>query len=274
MLSRVLIAIAAFCPSPAGAGGNELEMGAGRYRPSPESAYEYVLFFAANKVGATTCHLTTPDRTFELAWSGDGFSAQENEEFAALYWGIGLAAAQSAMSAPWTVVFDQGLPLEAVAEITFTAFQADDFPPVAEIMSPANGEIITNPDPNPFQIAWSYVGGDPCSYAPETARPVICLDPPDEDELCRDDLPCNSQTFTPDFPFVYSHGTWGITLHTYVNTCFGSTGINVTGGTWVVETYSWGVLVSFGSGIGPSPHTFTVVPTEKASWGTVKTVYQ
>jgi hypothetical protein len=233
------------------------------------SAGTYSINFAARKVGATTCHLMTPNGSYEC----DNYACGQpvdyfvgDELYLGDHEGMSYSGLQAAIATPWTLVWDQGDPgTETTVTINFGTVQESDFYSTPTLVNPQDGTVFVNPGPSPFTVEWEY------SVAPCVAQVEdfgVTLIGPDCQEVSSDDLEnqgCDVTSWTPSVSLA--QGEWLVhVVNGNGNFREVPTGLTIMGDQWVLDNTGWLAVYSL------AEHNITV-PVRKASWGCVKAIY-
>lgn len=203
----------------------------------------YEIKFAASKIGAQTCELTTPSNPA-------GVVCPEAEgEFGLSWTGLELSEIQTETAQSWTVVIDEALTTETVAiiDLGFTAvdpIEDSDWLPLPMIANPLDG--ATGVSPAIGSIDWD--SQDFCPNVPNGAAEVNLIDPAGIGVDCDDDLlTCASRSCDLFSPLV-PPGLWTAVVENAIDV--GSVsggvadGVTITVGVWEFDDGSWLTLWS------------------------------
>ncbi len=229
------------------------------------SIFLYDIFaLAANKDGATTCELVTPTGTYSCINVGGEFLAEQS--FRDDHMDMSFAGLTAAISGNWTLTWDEGLPTQTVATISFGTVLESDFKLVPTLTAPVDGVPIEIPgDPNPPTIEWNYGTTLPCDAQLDAVE--VALIEQAGTEISSGELPCDSLSWTPPSPLT--EGTWFSRVANIITDYrLVPDGIDIVEGTWPIENSDWLSLRS----IDLSQNE--VVPTESSSWGAIKALYR
>ena len=124
--------------------------------------------------------------------------------------------------------------------------------------------MITNPDPNPFEIAWDYGGIQPCDaqtdyVAVELQGPVSTVE--------SGELACLTLSWTPTVQLFT--GEWTVEVHNVLSSVRDvPDGLAILGDTWDLDNSDW---LSFR---GLAVSVSDVVPTSEMSFGKIKVLFR
>ncbi len=222
----------------------------------------YAIELGANKSGAVMAKLTTPLGVYDCIPAGEGWLPE------AVFWtdhaGLTFSEFETVIAGDWTLVWDEMLGTETVAEIEYGTVTEGEFPEVPAITQPADGAVGVDPNTS---IDWDYGGTDPCVAYEDRVEvchwevfPVIS---------CADVDSCNVVSWTPPAPLA--DGDHFVRVTNSVDVREVASGIGtVTGDPWILENVEWLALQ------GMDQVAFEVGPsaTEAMSFGRVKSLYR
>jgi hypothetical protein len=227
-----------------------------------DGTFEYNILMSTSKVDAVTCQLVILTGTYTLTDEGHGAFLPGPD----YYKDTSLLTFEDLtgiIGVDWTLTWDEGLPTETIATISFGTVAANDFLLMPTITNPVSGGVIANPDPNPPVFTWTYAPTPPCQAQLEGV--FVYLQDPEGVGNFYPPADCNTTSWTPPEPL--SEGDWLFMVFNVCSIRDVPDGLQVTGDPWILDNSDWLALFSIGES------QCEVVPTSSLSWGGVKVLY-
>lgn len=204
---------------------------------NPNNAVPYRIFMGANKVGASTCALTTNLGTYDFVQTGDAWYPEQ--QFLDDHADLDFAAMIARMSEGWTLIWDQGSGLtETTCTIDFGILDESGFPTMPIVMTPPNSLTMSGPTPGPPTIGWTFRGSvDPCLAVPDYMA-VTLTGPGGQEYNSGDEMSCGTMSWTA--PEALGAGDWTIEVANELSTVRDvPDGLLIEGDPWVLGNSNW-----------------------------------
>jgi len=185
--------------------------------------YRYFIDFEANKIGAASCTLTTPDDTYTMNYYADIDGWEPEWEFGDDYEDMTIAELTTALATDWTINWDGGT---ATATIGFPTFTESDWMAMPTITQPSSGASF--PENSKVDMAWTWAG-DTANV--EELEVLAEKEGPFDEEYIAELVATATTWQTP----ALSAGDWFLEVGYFDDYEGADFTVGVTTGTWVLD---------------------------------------